>query len=113
MAFATAASTSTGEVASDGGSDVSNVVIQKSGVCRVENQRAEPVLGLRDRLLADDHVLLVRGHFGFRLHDVDGRHRADLDALAVVAEGLQRQFQRRPLHRRGPTAPRRDPNTRS
>ena len=80
---------------------------------RVENQRAEPVLGLRDRLLADDHVLLVRGHFGFRLHDVDGGHRADLDALAVVAERLQRQFQRRPLHRRGPTAPPRDPSTRS
>ena len=51
-----------------------------------------------DLRLGDDHRFLALGHFGFGLDDVDRRHRADLDAGAVLLERALRQVERQPLH---------------
>ena len=69
-------------------------IVQKSGVARIENQRAQPILGLADGRLRQDHRLFAAGHFGFSLDDVDGRQRADLDARSGVAERLLREVER-------------------
>jgi len=61
---------------------------------RIQDERPQHVLRLFDRRLGDDHALLVAGHLGLRLHDVDGRHRPDFDALPVVLERLLRKSER-------------------
>ena len=63
----------------------------------IEDERAQPILGLLDRRLRDDDRLLVDGDFRLRLDDVDRRHGADLDAPLVVPERPLRQLERLPL----------------
>ena len=46
-------------------------------------------------------LLASRRGFGLRLHDVDRRHRADLDPKQVVLDELLGQRQRLPLHVQG------------
>ena len=68
-----------------------------SGVCAVEDQRPQGILGAGDGGLGDDDGFFALGDFGFRLHDVDRRHRADLDPGAVLLERALRQVERQPL----------------
>ena len=93
-ALRTAASTSIACAMNGAASVGSNVVVQKSGVAGIEDQRAQVVLRALDGGLGDDDALFVARDFGLRLHDVDRRHRADLDALLVVLQRLLRQRQR-------------------
>ena len=61
---------------------------------RIEDERAQVVLRRLDRRVGDDDTLFVARDLGLRLHDVDRRHRADLDALLVVLQRLLRERQR-------------------
>ena len=56
------------------------------------------VFGAGDGGLGDDDRFFALGHFRLGLHDVDGRHGADLDAGAVLLERALRQIERQPLH---------------
>ena len=64
------------------------------GRLRIEDQRAQPVLGLSDRRLRHDDGLFAARDFRFGLDDVDRRQRADLDARLRVAQRLLREVER-------------------
>ena len=61
---------------------------------RIQDERAEVVLGPLDRRFGEDHPLVVARDLRLRLDDVDGRERADLDPLPVVGERLLGEPQR-------------------
>ena len=66
---------------------------------RIRDERPQAILGARDRRFRENHALLALRDFGFGLDDVERRHRADLDARAVVAERPLRELAATALHR--------------
>ena len=64
------------------------------GVPGVEDDRAKPILVAPHRRFRHDDVFGAARHLGFRLDDVDGRHRADLDPGLVVPKGLAGEIER-------------------
>ena len=64
---------------------------------RIEDEEAQPILGLLHRRFGDDQLLLIGGDFGLRRHEVERRRLADVDFRLVHAHQLfgQRSAERR------------------
>ena len=68
------------------------------GALRIDDERAQLILGLQRGRARDDQVLLPLRDFRPRGDEIERRRLADVDARAVVALELEREVERALLH---------------